>query len=127
MAGVWKTLLALGRRGSSAIEYAIIFPVLLLVMLGIMDSGRLLWAYSTLYRATEAAARCGAVDVTACGTTNQIRSKAVSSAWGLTVAPAAFTVATPACGVQVSASYSFSFSMPGFSPLALNASSCHPK
>ena len=127
MGGRWTTTLARDRRGTAAIEYAIIFPVLLLVMLGIMDSGRLLSAYSSHYRATEAAARCGAVDVTACGTTNQIRSKAVSSAWGLTVVPAAFTVATPACGVQVSGAYTFSFSMPGFGPLALNATSCHPK
>ena len=49
------------RRGTAAIEYAIVLPVLLLFVLGIMDTGRLLWTYVTIYRATEAAARCAAI------------------------------------------------------------------
>ncbi len=53
------------RRGSTAIEYAIVLPVLLMFVLGIIDAGRLLWTYVTIYRATEAAARCAAIKAAA--------------------------------------------------------------
>ncbi len=46
-----------------AVEYGIILPVLLMLMLGIIDTGRLIWTQTTLDRAVEAAARCGAVNV----------------------------------------------------------------
>ncbi|MGA7974726.1 MAG: TadE/TadG family type IV pilus assembly protein, partial [Pseudolabrys sp.] len=49
------------RRGAVAIEYALILPALLLLVIGIIDTGRVLWTYTTLYRATEAAARCAAI------------------------------------------------------------------
>lgn len=114
------------RRGTTAIEYAIILPALLLFLLGIMDTGRLLWTYSTLYRAAEAAARCGAVNVTDCASTTQIRNQAVAAAWGLTVDASAFTVANQSCGMQVSATYSFTFTIPGFSAITLNPTACHP-
>ena len=52
--------------GSVAIEYGLILPAMLLFTLGIMDAGRLLWANVTLTRATEAAARCYAVNTTMC-------------------------------------------------------------
>ena len=47
--------------GSVAIEYGLILPVLLLFTFGLIDAGRLLWTNITLTRATEVAARCGAV------------------------------------------------------------------
>ena len=114
------------RRGTTAIEYAIILPALLLFLLGILDTGRLLWTYSALYRGAEAAARCAAVNVTDCASTSQIRNQAVAAAWGLTVDASAFTVTNPSCGVQVSASYSFTFTIPGFSAITLNPTACHP-
>jgi Flp pilus assembly protein TadG len=115
-----------GRRGASAIEYAIILPVFLAFLLGIMDTGRLIWTYNTLHRATDAAARCAAVNKTSCGTTAQIQNEAVNAAWGMTISSSAFTVATVACGAQVSASYEFQFVTPGLTTLALKASSCYP-
>ena len=62
------------RRGSVAVEYAFILPVLLLFVLGIMDTGRLIWTYATLNRAAEAAARCASVDTATCGTVAQINN-----------------------------------------------------
>ena len=49
-----------------AIEFGLILPVLLLFTFGIMDFGLLLWTNTTLTRATQAAARCGALSSTAC-------------------------------------------------------------
>ncbi len=127
MARTYLSRFSRDRRGTTAIEYAIILPALLLFLLGIMDAGRLLWNYTTLYRAVEAAARCGTVNLTDCGTTGQIQSRAVTEAWGMSVPAGSFTVADQACGLQVSTTYSFSFTIPGFSAITLEPEACFPQ
>ena len=123
-------------NGTVAIEYGLILPVMLLFTLGIMDAGRLLWTYTTLSRATEAAARCGAVNDTA--TCPSIPAYAVAQAWGINdVTAADFVATTPACGVQVQATYTFQFIVPWFpqfsasapfgaTTMTLNATACYP-
>lgn len=120
------------RRGNVALEYAIVLPALLLFILGIMDGGRLLFTYTTLYRAAEAAARCAAINNIECGTEVAIQNRGREEAWGLTISPSAFAITTPSCGVQVKAVYTFTFITPGFGivvPLGsipLNATACYP-
>ena len=118
------------RRGSIAIEYALILPALLMFIIGIIDVSRLLWTYTTLYRATEAAARCAAINTTDCGTTANVKSYAVSQAFGLKVTSSAFTMTTPSCGIQVAASYDFAFAIPAFitslGTVTLKATACYP-
>jgi Flp pilus assembly protein TadG len=126
MARARQPWLVLDRRGTALIEYAIILPTLLLFFLGIFDTGRLLFNYATLYRAVEAAARCGAVNTVDCNTAAKIQTEAIDQAWGMTVTASNFTVTTPACGTQVAASYSFSFTIPGFSAITLAPIACHP-
>jgi Flp pilus assembly protein TadG len=116
-----------GQSGATLIEYAIILPVFLAFLLGIMDTGRLIWTYNTLHRATDTAARCAAVNATACETDAQIKDNAVSAAWGLSVATTDFAVARLACGVEVSASYEFQFVTPGLTTMSLSATSCYPE
>lgn len=126
-AGPWR----LGRRGNVAIEYALLLPALLLFLIGIMDTGRLLWTYTTLSRAVEAAARCGAINTNACATTAQIQSRAVTEAWGLNVTASAFTVSMPACGVKVNGTFNFVWAIPAvvsstpMGTLTLSASACY--
>jgi uncharacterized membrane protein len=119
--------LLIRRAGTTAIEYAILLPVFLAFLLGIMDTGRLLWTYNTLHRATDAAARCAAINTATCGTTSQIKDDAVKAAWGLKVTPLDFKVFPLSCGVEVRASYQFQFFTPGLTNLPLTASSCYPK
>ena len=134
MPSVGRAGLPGSQRGSVAVEYAIVLPVLLLFVLGIMDTGRLIWTYATLNRAAEAAARCASVDTATCGTVAQIQSYAVTQAYGLTIAAAAFTPTTVACGSRVAATYTFQFVIPwiGSSPYgqsnstALSATACYP-
>lgn len=120
------------RHGAVAVEYALVLPALLLFVVGLIDGGRLLWTYTTLYRAAEAAARCAAVNTTDCVSTAQIQDRAVAEAWGLTVSPGIFTVTTPSCGVQVQANYDFTFVIPGLAGVAplgtitLTATACYP-
>jgi Flp pilus assembly protein TadG len=112
------------KRGTAAIEYAIILPVLLLLLLGIMDLGRLMWIYTGLNRGVEAAARCGAVNTNACATTAAVQAVAAAEVWGATVPSSVFTVSTASCGMQVSASYNFTFFTPGVSAITLAPSAC---
>jgi Flp pilus assembly protein TadG len=137
MAQIRKPQAASHSDGTVAIEYGLILPAMLLFTLGIMDTGRLLWTYVTLTRATEAAARCGAVNTTTCPTAS-IPAYAVTQAWGINdVTAADFTATTPACGVQVQATYTFQFITPWFPSfgasapfgaptMTLNATSCYP-
>jgi Flp pilus assembly protein TadG len=118
------------RRGSVAIEYALILPALLLLVIGIIDTGRVLWTYTTLSRATEAAARCAAINTVDCGTAGQVQSYAVAQAFGLKIDATAFSVATAACGIQVNGSFDFTFAIPAFTKdlgtITLKAAACYP-
>ena len=120
------------RRGSVVIEYALILPLLLMFVFGIIDTGRVMWTYTTLYRATEAAARCAAINTVECGTEGLIKSYAVSQAWGLKINASAFEVtpAPVACGHEVTGTYDFQFIIPLLkTPLGivtLKATACYP-
>jgi Flp pilus assembly protein TadG len=112
------------KRGTAALEYGMLAPVLFLFIIGIMDMGRLMWVYAGLSRAVEAGARCGAVDTTNCATTAQIQSTAAAAVWGMTVSPSAFGVSSTE-GIRVTASYSFKFFTPGFTSITLSPSACY--
>ena len=120
--------------GSMALEYGLTIPVLVLLILGTMDVGRLLWTYTTLHRAVEASARCAAVSPSICGTAGQIASRAAAEAWGLGLTAAAFTAQTQSCGAQVTANYNFPILIPwlGAAPqnplnsITLTVTACYP-
>lgn len=115
-------------RGAVAVEYGIILPVFLVLVLGLMDTGRLLWTQTSLDRAVEAAARCGVVDTIQCGTAAQVQQYAADQAYGLTIDASAFTVAVQACGVNVTAEYPFDLIIPWLAvpQVTLHASGCYP-
>ena len=114
--------------GVTAIEYALLLPVLLVFLLGIIDSGRAVWTQATLDHAAEAAARCGAVDAAKCGTPDAIKAYAVDRAGGLVLEPAVFSVAATTCGNQVSATLPFALILPwaGSNSITLKAKACYP-
>jgi Flp pilus assembly protein TadG len=107
---------------------ALVFPFLMLMIFGAIEAGWMLWTSSTLDFAVEEAARCGAVDSNNCGTTSNIQAVAASKAMGLSMAAGDFTVTTPACGKQVSATYVFNFLVPFGSnfTVSIPAQSCYP-
>ena len=45
------------RRGASIVEFSLVFLLLMLVVLGLMDLGRGVWAYTTVAQASREAAR----------------------------------------------------------------------
>ena len=53
--------LARAQKGSSAVEFAMVLPLLILFILGIIDAGRLMWTYNRAEKAAQMAARYAAV------------------------------------------------------------------
>jgi len=117
-----------GQHGAIAVEYALLLPVLLLFVIGIMEVGRLTWTQTTLDRAAEAAARCGAVDQITCANTSATANYAVTQAFGLNITADAFTVSSAACGVSVTANFTYKFLVPFVTPrnMTLHARACYP-
>jgi Flp pilus assembly protein TadG len=116
-------------RGSSLIEFALLVPVFLMVIVGLMGAGGLMWAQFGLQHGAEMAARCASVNATTCGTTANIKTYAANQTYGVNPPTSAFTVSTPSCGKQVVASYSYQllaldFGLPA---ITLSAKSCFPK
>ena len=116
------------RAGNPAVEMALLLPVFLTLVYGIVEFGRVLWTLSTLHYAVEEAARCASINATTCGTSTQIQSYAANRASTIGVATSVFTPTTAACGHKVAASYVFPFAVSGFMPytITLTAQSCFP-
>lgn len=120
--------LRLGRHGVVAIEYALLAPAFLMLVLGGMDAGRVMWTQITLDRAVQAAARCAVVNTDLCATPGQVQAYAAEQSWGMTVPTSAFSVDTQACGVQVTANLDFDFIVPfmDIRETPLQARACYP-
>jgi Flp pilus assembly protein TadG len=98
-------------RGQSLVEFALIFPIIVLLVVGFVEVGRAVWAYNTIANAARQAARVAAVNqlanVTDCDETRpvedpyephwSIRGCAISAATslGLTTANVAVAYAPP--------------------------------
>ena len=117
-------------RGVAAVEFALILLPLLLMVLGIIDGGRMLWTQNSLQYAVEQAARCAVVNTTTCGTTAQIQSYAASMVYGMSLSTSVFSSSSAGCGTlvgtQVSASYAYTPLFPFPNNVTLKASSCRP-
>ncbi len=115
--------------GASAVEFAIVAPAFLLLLFAAIEGGLLLWTQLGLQHGVEVAARCASVNTSLCGTAAAIQNVAAQQAFGLNVPPSTFTVSTPACGSQVSASYTYAFASDAFGVpnLTLTTQSCFPK
>ena len=53
--------IARAQKGSSSVEFAMVLPLLILFILGIIDAGRLMWSYNRAEKAAQMAARYAAV------------------------------------------------------------------
>ncbi|HZS84410.1 MAG TPA: TadE/TadG family type IV pilus assembly protein [Stellaceae bacterium] len=116
------------RGGATAVEFALILPALTLLLLGIMECGRLVWAQSTLQMAVEDAARCASVDTTVCGTAGAVQAYAAGRATGINATAGDFALSAQPCGNQVSATYPFTILSAQVFPTAitLTARACFP-
>ncbi len=114
-------------QGATAIEFALVAPVLFLTLFGAIEFGRLMWTQSALHYAVEQAARCASVNTTTCGTASQIASYAASTVSALNIPSSAFTATlNSSCGHQVLASLNYQFVATGLFPYTpvLTAQAC---
>ena len=75
-------------RGQSLVEFALILPIFIVVLLGIFDGGRLVFAYNTVSNA----AREGGREATVNQTAADIRDRAAQHAVALDISPATVLV-----------------------------------
>jgi Flp pilus assembly protein TadG len=112
--------------GNLAVEFGLLTPVLLLLVLGIAEGGRLLWTVNALHYSVQEAARCASIDATNCHSATQIQNFAAGRS-GAGFASSVFTAAVVACGNRVTASYSMPLNIPFMShSISLSAQSCYP-
>ena len=115
--------------GNTAVEFAFVFPVFILMVLGIFEVSRAVWTQSLLNYAVQTAARCGAIDTATCPSNTAMISYAVQNSTPLTVPNADFTVTNPACGNQVAVAFPFTTIIPQMLPfdVTISAQACYPK
>jgi Flp pilus assembly protein TadG len=118
--------LAACRRGGNTIEFGIIAPVFLVLLIGTIEGGRMLWTLNALHYSVQEAARCASVNTTTCGTSSQITAFAATRS-GAGLSSSVFTSTVATCGNQVSANYPMPLNIPFFSSsITLTAQSCYP-
>lgn len=99
------------RDGAAAIEAAFVLPILLMLLLGIMEIGRMAWVQSALNFSVQEAARCAVVRPDLCGDPDHIAAFAVQRASPLMIPAADVAVSHPTCGTQVAAAVPYKFLM----------------
>ncbi|MDE2362550.1 MAG: pilus assembly protein [Hyphomicrobiales bacterium] len=114
--------------GVSAVEFALVSPLLLLVLMGVAQVSMWVWTNFALQHGAEAAARCASITPATCGTTAAIQQYAAAQSYGLNVAASSFTVDTAAaCGVSVSAKVQMFESISWMGTFTSTALACFPK
>jgi Flp pilus assembly protein TadG len=127
--------------GATAVEFALVVPMFLILVFGAIEFGRILWAQEALQETAIAGARCVAIaqgsnptnsPCASGGTTTYIQN--LAKAWGLTLAT--ITPSTPTTGgckglSQVILTSTFNSVVPNLVQLSaggitLTASACYP-
>jgi Flp pilus assembly protein TadG len=81
------------QRGQSLVEFALILPIFVLVLAGIFDLGRAVFAYNTISNASREAVRVAIVNQTATDVQNEALKQGVSL--GLSATDVTITYADP--------------------------------
>ena len=124
-----KNSLLACRRGVSAVETALVLPIFLGLLFGIINFGLVMWTQASLHFAVEAAARCASVNAATCGSASAVQTYALNQYLGQPLGGTnPFSYAATGCGHTVSASYTYSLSIPfyGHYSLPLSATACFP-
>ena len=113
------------RRGVTALEFAFVAPMTIVLQLGIIYLCLILFSRSALEYAVPEGARCASVQTNVCASISSTTTYTIAKYAGLGTPVITPTVAS--CGNSVSASLSFSLNT-GFDSYAvpLSASACFP-
>jgi Flp pilus assembly protein TadG len=131
----WPRAVASARRGTAAVDFAMVSVVFLPLCFGIIELGIVLWVQNTLQTTAELTARCVATQNTACGDAKSY-AVATASAWlpsgmvnaaDVTVSTGASCNGSPGTAVIVTITHNFwggTNLPPPFQSLTTSASSC---
>ncbi len=97
-----------GDRGAAAVEFALVLPILVLIICGVVDFGRAYNANLTLTHAAREGARVWALG----GTGEETTTAATNAAVGLTVTSVATTACTFGSATTVTVTADFSYITP---------------
>jgi Flp pilus assembly protein TadG len=118
------------RWGATAVEFALVFPVFIVMVAGIVELSRAMWIKATLQFAIEQTARHAVVNTSL--TTDELETYAATQLPSLSGDDITFTATSTSTGgfdyVTLSASYSFTTVIPivDIPTIALNASTRVP-
>lgn len=114
------------RRGGAALEYAIILPTFITLVIGGLCAGQLAFAVNSLHYAVQDAARCAAVKTTVCTSSATTVTYAQGRYSGPQITPN-FSYSTAGCGhtVSVTATYPILLAA-GTINVPLSATACYP-
>lgn len=112
------------RSGSSAVEFALIMPAFVALLVGGFYLALLGFALSNMHNAAESAARCASVKTTICKNSTTTAAYAASR---MRSAGATFTSSNATCGHRVSGTmtYRLSAGITSFN-VPLSVSACFP-
>ena len=116
------------RSGASLVEFALLLPLFLLIVISLAQLGQILLTQAALQHAVDMAARCASVNTVSCGTPAQIEAYAATQAYGVTVPGDTFTASAAPCGNQVVATldYSVQTALLPYRSVSLTARACYP-
>jgi Flp pilus assembly protein TadG len=118
--------LHLDERGTTALEFALIAPVMLAMLIGTILMSIGLFLIGGMHYAVDEAARCASVKTTICTDSATTIAYAQSHFFGPNVTPV-FNYTTAACGNSVSATYTYSMNIVGRSySIPITANACYP-
>ena len=113
-------------RGTTAVEFAIVAPLVVMLLVGIMSLSLMLFSIGSMHFAVEDAARCASARPTVCSSPAAIVAYANTRYAGALTSPV-FTYALAPCGNQVSASVTYTFDVGMYQQsVPLSTTSCFP-
>lgn len=123
---IWRRF-ASDTCGASAVEFALVAPVVILMLFGAIGGGVLAYATVSLQRATEVAARCMSMDRSDLCTSANIATFGTGSYSGPHLNGLTFVSNKVACGYKITGTGTFN-TVPGLDFLSVNltANACYP-
>lgn len=125
--------------GATAVEFAFIVGPLLLLLVGVIEVGRLMWTSHALDEVAIDAARCIGIRAPGCASAEEIQPILVNAyigqaarSWGIVVIPNDISLRTDiGCAVdtgflRVGLSYGFDSVLPGIGKTQLTSEACFP-
>jgi Flp pilus assembly protein TadG len=140
----WISALRRHKKAAASLEFAVIMPAILLLELGVIECGRLIWTAEALQESAAAGSRCMGVLQPSCtnggaysSTATVSAIQAIAGGWGVLLPASAIVPnASTSCGTAtgfstVTISYTFQTLLPNLlipfsGGLNLNIAACFP-